>query len=174
MRKSTTGASSSADRGRRPSDFNSLLITSFRACFQMRTLPPNRYAARHSKSWRRRASEYETTTESCAAHIWRQTWQRKNPATWQRKQAGIDHKEIQKVRKHEPRKAYCARTITILLVETRAVQSRARAHDAAPRLQGTTQQQHNRQVHVRRPRCSSVHVRRRRMWYIYKKSIGGW
>ena len=31
----------------------------------------------------------------------------------------------------------------------------------------------NRQVHVRRPCCSSVHVRRRRMWYIYKKSIGG-
>ena len=58
-----------------------------------------------------------------AAHILRPTWQRKNPATWQRKQAGIDHKENQKVRKHEPRKAYCARTITILLVEARAVNS---------------------------------------------------
>ena len=64
MRKSTIGASSSADRWRRPADFNSLLITSFRACFQMRTLPPNRNTARHSKSWRRRASEYETTTDS--------------------------------------------------------------------------------------------------------------
>ena len=59
----------------------------------------------------------------CAVHILRPTWQRKNPATWQRKQAGIDHKENQKVRKHEPRKAYCARTITILLVEARAVYS---------------------------------------------------
>ena len=87
----------------------------------------------------------------CAAHILRPTWQRKNPATWQRKQAGIDHKENQKVRKHEPRKAYCARTITIFLVEARAVHSLS-AHAAAPRLQGTTQQQHNRQVHVRRPR----------------------
>ena len=90
-----------------------------------------------------------------AAHILCPTWQRKNPATWQRKQAGIEQKENQKVRKHEPRKAYCARTITILLVETRAVQSRAPcAHAVAPRLQGTTQQQHNRQVHVRRPCCS--------------------
>ena len=89
----------------------------------------------------------------CAAQILRPTWQRKNPATWQRKQAGIDHKENQKVRKHEPRKAYCARTITILLVEARAVHSLS-AHAAAPRLQGTTQQQHNRQVNVRRPCCS--------------------
>ena len=59
----------------------------------------------------------------CAAHILRPTWQRKNPATWQRKQAGIDHKENQKVRNHEQRKAYCARAITILLVEARAVHS---------------------------------------------------
>jgi len=110
----------------------------------------------------------------CAVHILRPTWQRKNPATWQRKQAGIDHKENQKVRKHEPRKAYYARTIAILLVEACAVHFRAPfARAVAPRLQETTQQQHNRQVHVRRPSCSSVHVRRRRMWYIYKKSIGG-
>ena len=60
-----------------------------------------------------------------AAQIFCPTWQRKNPATWQRKQAGIDHKENQKVRKHEQRKAYCARAIIILLVEARAVHSRA-------------------------------------------------
>ena len=64
----------------------------------------------------------------CTAHILRPTWQRKNPGTWQRKQAGIDHKENQKVRKHEPRKAYCARTITILLVEARAVHSFLERH----------------------------------------------
>ena len=57
----------------------------------------------------------------CTAHILRPTWQRKKNGTWQRKQAGIDHKENQKVRKHEPRKAYCARTIKILLVEACAV-----------------------------------------------------
>ena len=59
----------------------------------------------------------------CAQH-----GKRKNPGTWQRKHAGIDHKENQKVRKHEPRKAYCARTITVLLVEARAVHSFLERH----------------------------------------------
>ena len=58
-----------------------------------------------------------------AAHILSPTWQGKKTATWQRKQAGIDHKENQKARKHEPRKAFCACTITILPVEARAVHS---------------------------------------------------
>ena len=57
----------------------------------------------------------------CAVHFLRPTRQRKKTATWQRKQARIEQKENQKVREHEPRKAYCARTITILLVEARAV-----------------------------------------------------
>ena len=97
--------------------------TRTRACTRTET-----FRTRHDNTARRGERLWGGRLGVCglvdsAAQILCPTWQRKNPATWQRKQAGIDHKENQKVRKHEQRKEYCARAITILLVEARAVHS---------------------------------------------------